>query len=173
LTDGARSPADTVQDIRPNPAALRVCNTCGGSGTARQGTFQGQECDRCGGVGLLRPCRQRDCQEYGCSSFGDCEVSPIEAAAHGFPTGAKQRQRNLKRALDRAHTTRVTAPDRYPRLLPGSPVAIACVLIALSGSAMTWALVIRPWHGLGIAAAATLVIFAILMLAVSVFEGDG
>lgn len=48
---------------------LRLCK-CGGSG---------DYC--CGGTGVRRICRERDCQEFGCS-FGICYVPHDEAEAY-------------------------------------------------------------------------------------------
>jgi hypothetical protein len=113
------------------PLGMYICSICFGTGIAQRGNFAGTECDRCGGVGLLRPCRQRDCQEYGCTGFGDCEVEPAEAARHGFPT---------RRARDRLPELRSQADlefsehGRSPRFPPGwyiAPVAMFGAGLAL------------------------------------------
>lgn len=46
------------------------CLSCRGSG--KRGA---SSCDWCGGSGRRKRCYRADCQEYGCSGYGDCFVS--------------------------------------------------------------------------------------------------
>ena len=40
---------------------LSICKEC-----------SGDSCEKCGGAGLLKECREQDCLEYGCQGRGKC-----------------------------------------------------------------------------------------------------
>ena len=40
---------------------VKICSDC-----------PGDDCEKCGGAGLVKTCRDRDCVEYGCQGRGNC-----------------------------------------------------------------------------------------------------
>jgi len=75
---------------------IRECHWCQGEGRRR-----GEVCDGCGGSGRRQRCRRAECQEHGCSGYGDCKVLPAAAQEALRPGWLKREIAAAARAMRR------------------------------------------------------------------------